>query len=57
MFSNNPINLELPTMPLGSDQESVQLALWQAQMHWLATVGIAPPPPAKQEEANEAEER
>ncbi len=45
MLSNNPINLELPTTPLGSDEQNVQLALWQAQMHWLATVGILPASP------------
>jgi len=45
-----PLNLELPTQPL--DESNAQVALWQAQVHWEATVGIVPTvaPPAEPEE-------
>jgi hypothetical protein len=37
---NNPINLDLPTLPFNPDQENMQLVLWQAQMQWLTMVGF-----------------
>ncbi len=52
-LSDNPINLDLPTLPLNPDQENMQSVLWQAQMQWLATVGIIPPTVVQQDEADE----
>jgi hypothetical protein len=53
VLGNNPtpLNLELPTQPL--DQSNAQVAVWQAQVHWETTVGIAPtvvPPEQEQDE-------
>jgi hypothetical protein len=43
---NNPINLELPTLPLNPDAESMQSVLWQAEMQWFEMVGVLPPAPS-----------
>ena len=39
-----PLNLELPTPPLGEAEQNSTLILWQAQNEWLAKVGIVSVP-------------